>query len=318
MTTPILPEAAQPDFEKEEGVLKQEEATRRITESLAAVNAYPGLLSLLYDLDMLPEQLERGTPIWNEMLKICFVWKQAEKWNARAVQTDAKPPLHEQSSEPQNSWEVIAKTFENKITELKEENKRLLEMEEALKMLPPTGKSFERDLTSLLNYWSKENPSNTADWILARFLDGCLNAFNNAQAHKENQRVRNEQWERAGLKSTSDLPSTSDVSAKQKILEEKLEAAERREAVMREALESAKAALGDNAESQALGGKGIEKAYYHAVSKEITEALCSIADTPTTTHGYVHAHDCAVAINFRHDCTCRGKADDKQELSGAD
>jgi hypothetical protein len=46
--------------------------------------------------------------------------------------------------------------------------------------------------------------------------------------------------------------------------------------ICREALERAKAALGDNAESQALGGRGIEKGYYHNVSGIITKALVQI------------------------------------------
>lgn len=37
---------------------------------------------------------------------------------------------------------------------------------------------FEAELTQLLNRWSKENESNTPDYILAHYLIGCLRAFN--------------------------------------------------------------------------------------------------------------------------------------------
>lgn len=39
---------------------------------------------------------------------------------------------------------------------------------------------FERELTSLLNRHSRENVSNTPDFILARYLSGCLRLFNAA------------------------------------------------------------------------------------------------------------------------------------------
>lgn len=37
---------------------------------------------------------------------------------------------------------------------------------------------FERELQSLLNKYSQENGSNTPDFILARYLNGCLTLFN--------------------------------------------------------------------------------------------------------------------------------------------
>jgi len=37
---------------------------------------------------------------------------------------------------------------------------------------------FTRELTSLLNKYSKENGSNTPDYILASYLEGCLRVFN--------------------------------------------------------------------------------------------------------------------------------------------
>jgi hypothetical protein len=36
---------------------------------------------------------------------------------------------------------------------------------------------FEDDLRSLINQHSKENESNTPDFILAKYMDACLDAF---------------------------------------------------------------------------------------------------------------------------------------------
>lgn len=44
---------------------------------------------------------------------------------------------------------------------------------------------FYRELTSLLNKYSKENSSNTPDFVLAGYLNGCLSAFNNAVNNRE-------------------------------------------------------------------------------------------------------------------------------------
>lgn len=41
-------------------------------------------------------------------------------------------------------------------------------------------RTFERELSDLLNTFSKENGSNTPDFILAEYLVNCLDAFNRA------------------------------------------------------------------------------------------------------------------------------------------
>ena len=38
--------------------------------------------------------------------------------------------------------------------------------------------NFEQELTQLLNKYSKENDSNTPDFILSEYLQGCLNTYN--------------------------------------------------------------------------------------------------------------------------------------------
>lgn len=43
-----------------------------------------------------------------------------------------------------------------------------------------TNSEFESELSALLNRYSKENDSNTPDYILATFLNRCLTAFDNA------------------------------------------------------------------------------------------------------------------------------------------
>ncbi len=38
--------------------------------------------------------------------------------------------------------------------------------------------TFEKELESLLNRYSKENDSNTPDFILVKFLERCLDNYN--------------------------------------------------------------------------------------------------------------------------------------------
>ena len=45
--------------------------------------------------------------------------------------------------------------------------------------------SFEKNLEQLLNKFSQENGSNTPDFILARYLMACLEAFNSAVLRRE-------------------------------------------------------------------------------------------------------------------------------------
>jgi len=44
---------------------------------------------------------------------------------------------------------------------------------------------FIKDLEHVINCHSKENGSNTPDWILAEFLNECLSAWNNAVRQRE-------------------------------------------------------------------------------------------------------------------------------------
>lgn len=45
--------------------------------------------------------------------------------------------------------------------------------------------SLFKELTDLLNKHSKENESNTPDFILAKYLIGCLMAFNAAMIDRD-------------------------------------------------------------------------------------------------------------------------------------
>jgi hypothetical protein len=47
-------------------------------------------------------------------------------------------------------------------------------------------KNFELELRQLLNEHSKENGSNTPDYILAQYLINCLDNFNNIIRQREN------------------------------------------------------------------------------------------------------------------------------------
>lgn len=50
----------------------------------------------------------------------------------------------------------------------------------------PKEEQFYRELTSLLNKYSKENESNTPDFLLASYLIRCLDAFNSITNSREN------------------------------------------------------------------------------------------------------------------------------------
>ena len=47
------------------------------------------------------------------------------------------------------------------------------------------GTDFSRDLESLINRYSKENESNTPDFLLANFMIGCMASFNNTVNARE-------------------------------------------------------------------------------------------------------------------------------------
>jgi len=59
---------------------------------------------------------------------------------------------------------------------------------------------FENELRALINRQSKENGSNTPDFILAKFLNECLSAFDKAvnERHK---------WYRPDLTPTIETPT---------------------------------------------------------------------------------------------------------------
>ena len=44
---------------------------------------------------------------------------------------------------------------------------------------------FRKELEQLINRYSKENDSNTPDFILAQYLQDCLNTFNVAVQQRE-------------------------------------------------------------------------------------------------------------------------------------
>lgn len=45
---------------------------------------------------------------------------------------------------------------------------------------------FRKELESLINKYSKENGSNTPDFILAEYLEDCLKAYNRAINQRDN------------------------------------------------------------------------------------------------------------------------------------
>jgi hypothetical protein len=49
----------------------------------------------------------------------------------------------------------------------------------------PDSKDFRKELEYLINRFSKENESNTPDFILAEYLDDCLTAYDKAVAARD-------------------------------------------------------------------------------------------------------------------------------------
>ena len=49
--------------------------TRKELEALEFITGTPELQSVLYDLDLMPEQLKKGSERWNCMLALALVWK---------------------------------------------------------------------------------------------------------------------------------------------------------------------------------------------------------------------------------------------------
>jgi len=59
--------------------------------------------------------------------------------------------------------------------------------------------TFEKELEALINRYSKENDSDTPDFILAEYLIGCLNGFNLAVLRRSKWYGH---WDRPGVNST--------------------------------------------------------------------------------------------------------------------
>lgn len=57
----------------------------RIKSLLSYANKTPELLSLLYDMDLLPEQLKQGTRDYSRMLMLINTWKN---WTVTVQQWD--------------------------------------------------------------------------------------------------------------------------------------------------------------------------------------------------------------------------------------
>lgn len=70
---------------------------------------------------------------------------------------------------------------------------------------------FENELTDLINAQSQENVSNTPDFVLAMYLQGCLNAFNQAVQLRENFYGRDPRPSTPGTKLPMPTPNPSAV-----------------------------------------------------------------------------------------------------------
>jgi hypothetical protein len=66
---------------------------------------------------------------------------------------------------------------------------------------------FRDELSQLLNKYSQENGSDTPDFILAEYLDGCLTNWNHAMAAREKWYGRGK---RLGIKDIPVVPDMAD------------------------------------------------------------------------------------------------------------
>lgn len=53
--------------------------------------------------------------------------------------------------------------------------------------------TFEHDIRDVINRHSRENASNTPDWVLAQYIENCLVAFETATQQREAWYGRNPQ-----------------------------------------------------------------------------------------------------------------------------
>ena len=112
-------------------------------------------------------------------------------------------------------WTDEERSWVHKMEPLGADKTRTVKIDEAVSCTPKTqkypwqsfretvavqgGHTFEDEIRQVINKWSEENPSNTPDFILARYLLNCLDTFNIAvQAREEWFR-----WTGDGLRRTS-------------------------------------------------------------------------------------------------------------------
>ena len=62
--------------------------------------------------------------------------------------------------------------------------------------------TFEKELSNLINRYSKENDSNTPDFILASYLSRCLSSFGTAMQARE-------QWYGRGIDIKPTTPASN-------------------------------------------------------------------------------------------------------------
>jgi hypothetical protein len=54
-------------------------------DAIRLINDTPALQSLLYDFDLMPEQLEAGTPDWDRMMSYAWLWTEAIQSQAQHI-----------------------------------------------------------------------------------------------------------------------------------------------------------------------------------------------------------------------------------------
>ena len=109
--------------------------------------------------------------------------KQEEAWR---IIVDEIPPVREYKEGELQDASIYKTNIDDIITDclhrLNEWHKGLYT---ELNEIVPRDIQFHRELSSLLNRYSKENGSNTPDFLLASYLTGCLHTFNSIVSARE-------------------------------------------------------------------------------------------------------------------------------------
>lgn len=142
---------------------------RLVGETMLEVPAFYAIHEVYYDDQGVPEGVSNDSYIVGDEVDDMF-----------------NPHHHEQSKE--SIYKVLGwmKECMNKAVLIFPNLKLMDRLPEDTVPTPPVQTTFEQELVSLINRYSKENESNTPDFVLGEYLGFCLRAFNLATRCRDN------------------------------------------------------------------------------------------------------------------------------------